>query len=655
MIIGIAKGPGETPNEYTFVTPDTERRVKTSEFVYYEAEVDGKLRKILGRVIRRIPLRLYPDSFLAQPEVDPAQVAALVGYHGVAGDTEESSPDDDSASARATSTAELFEIHVSIMGYHDENLSAFVNPRIPPRIGWKIYIAADEYLANVLSRVAFDWQNGQAAPGGAYVGSLLSRPDFNSSQPASIIPAQAGSPETSVGANAENGTIQAQSGGVPIVLDVRSITATHMAIIAGTGAGKSYLASVLIEEMMKPINRASILVVDPHGEYDTLEQIRNEDAFRADDGYKANVKTVPQDQVKIRVSELTQFDLRFLLGAQYGLTGPMEHVLGNVLDRLKKEREDKTPWTKNDLFAALEYMQAGEDGAESDSADYSHASGNPSAADGDEDLSFLDIAGTSKRPSAGANADPQMPSSARAVNWRLRSLFNEAPNFDDVDSINLQEIFRPGLCSVLQLNEIDRRQQQVIVAVLLRMVWKARMNAEKEIGKPTDRLDYPVFILLEEAHHFAPANEDVVTTNILKTILAEGRKFGVGVGLISQRPGKLDSDVLSQCMTQFLLRIVNEYDQNSVAAAVESASHDLLAELPALSKGQAIMAGAAVNSTLSIRVRKRITEHGGKEPDAPSKWHSFFSEEEQRRRQVDASGLPDGPALGLSNVYRKSR
>ena len=80
MIIGIAKGPGETPNEYTFVTPDTERRVKTSEFVYYEADVDGVQRQILGRVIRRIPLRLYPDSFLAHPEVDPAQMAALVGY-----------------------------------------------------------------------------------------------------------------------------------------------------------------------------------------------------------------------------------------------------------------------------------------------------------------------------------------------------------------------------------------------------------------------------------------------------------------------------------------------------------------------------------------------------------------------------------------------
>ena len=620
MIIGIAKGPGETPNEYTFVTPDTERRVKTSEFVYYEADVDGVQRQILGRVIRRIPLRLYPDSFLAHPEVDPAQMAALVGYANTNATAEENHEE-------GAASAELFEIHVSIMGYHDAQLSAFVNPRIPPRIGWKIYLAPDDALAEVLNRVAFDWDRAEAQSGGAYVGSLLSRPAFNP---------QADRPD-----------------GVPVVLDVRSITATHMAIIAGTGAGKSYLASVLIEEMMKSINRASILVIDPHGEYDTLEEIRNAGEFSANDGYKAEVKTVPQDQVKIRVSDLTFYDMRFLLGAQFGLTGPMEYALRLALDRVEGDRKDKTAWTTNDLYAALEYMQNGDDEPESDGFRHSRESGNPSSDDGN--LAWLDAAGKSEPQGTRAKPDVQMRGSARALDWRLKSLFAESPNFDNIESIDLHDVFRPGLCSVLQLNEIDRRQQQVIVAVLLRMVWKARMNAAKGIGAPQDRLDYPVFILLEEAHHFAPANEDVVTTSILKTILAEGRKFGVGVGLISQRPGKLDSDVLSQCMTQFLLRIVNEYDQSSVAAAVESASHDLLAELPALSKGQAIVAGAAVNTPLSIRVRQRITRHGGIEPDAPSEWRSYFAEDAQRRREVDASGLPEGPPRGRSNLFYKSR
>ena len=58
-------------------------------------------------------------------------------------------------------------------------------------------------------------------------------------------------------------------GEVPIAIDLRAVTSTHLAIIASTGSGKSYLAGVLTEELMAPHNRAATLIVDPHGEYDT--------------------------------------------------------------------------------------------------------------------------------------------------------------------------------------------------------------------------------------------------------------------------------------------------------------------------------------------------------------------------------------------------
>ncbi|HYY41276.1 MAG TPA: ATP-binding protein, partial [Pyrinomonadaceae bacterium] len=110
----------------------------------------------------------------------------------------------------------------------------------------------------------------------------------------------------------------------------------------------------------------------------------------------------------------------------------------------------------------------------------------------------------------------------------------------------------------------------------------------------------------EEAHRFAPAGQTVVSTNILKQILSEGRKFGVGIGLITQRPGKLDQDVLSQCMTQVIMRIVNPIDQDTVAKSVEGAGRQLLQELPALTKGQAVISGVGVNMPVMCRVRERI-------------------------------------------------
>ena len=146
-------------------------------------------------------------------------------------------------------------------------------------------------------------------------------------------------------------------------------------------------------------------------------------------------------------------------------------------------------------------------------------------------------------------------------------------------------------------------------------------------------------MLIEEAHHFAPHGDEVVSTQILKQILAEGRKFGVGVGLISQRPGKLDADVLSQCLTQCIMRIVNEVDQQSVRAAVEGVGRELLDSLPALSKGQAIIAGAAVNTPVICRVRQRITPHGGESKDAPAEWRSYHGAQAAAEREREGAIL----------------
>ncbi|HEY9888715.1 MAG TPA: ATP-binding protein, partial [Candidatus Obscuribacterales bacterium] len=133
----------------------------------------------------------------------------------------------------------------------------------------------------------------------------------------------------------------------------------------------------------------------------------------------------------------------------------------------------------------------------------------------------------------------------------------------------------------------------------------------------------------------APSHEPARCKQVLRTILSEGRKFGMGVGLITQRPGKLDSDVLSQCMSQFLMRIVNPVDQESLKYGVEAAGRDLLKELPALTKGQVIISGACVNTPVLCQVRKRLTQHGGETMDAPQDWQKYFQAHHKRDRTIE--------------------
>src|SRR5436309_948947 len=545
--VGITKGPGETTHEYTFVSRDDRQELKNGEYVYYELSdpdqpgLNGSIaptQRVLGRIMKRIPLQLYPDTFLGEPEIAPRQVAAMVGYHSL--------------------TYELFELNVAIMGYYDSVTGSFINPWIPPQSGKQIFLADDQMLASILSR------KRDKDAGSATIGSLLTRPP----------------------------------GAVPIVLSVKDLVSTHLAIIASTGAGKSYLASVIIEELMQPRNKACILIIDPHGEYSTLDQIANAPQFEESGdgrgrGYRAEVRVYKPDQVKVRISSLNMGDMRQLLPE---MTEKQQYLLSRALRKVYETKRG-TPWTVADLKAAIKSV---------------------SKQKGDDDSEGADDSST-----------------VHALTWRVDQRFVDSFTFDDMEHLDLPEIFKPGQCTILQLNEVDERDQQVVVATLLRRLNKARMDTERgKVHSGESYLPYPVFVLLEEAHHFAPSGTEVVSTAILKQVLAEGRKFGIGVALISQRPGKLDADVLSQCQTQCIMRIVNEIDQKSVAAAIEGVGRDLLDNLPALSKGQVIIAGAAVNTPMICRVRRRITRHGGESKDAPDMWQKYFSSEalESRRR-----------------------
>ena len=576
--VGITKGPGETIHEYMFISRDDDRLLKNGEYVYYELEDDatnGALagaggapsradatggnggaglrlagrgaRRVLGRILRRDPVQLFPDTFLSEPGVSPAEVAALVGYD--------------------QRTSDLFELHVAIMGYYDTTLGSFVNPWIPPSSGTPIYLADDVWLSGVLSRKT------AGAQGSAFIGSLLTRP----------------------------------TGAVPIVLDVKDVVSTHLAIIASTGAGKSYLASVIIEEMMRAYNRAAVLVIDPHGEYSTLQELANHDEFGEGDSasgangrpaarrprYHAETRIYHHDQVKVRLATLELGDLRYLLP---NMTDKQHHFLGRAYDALRRAKHGQ-PWTAEELKRAVS-----------------------------------DVA----RDKNEESGDDSGNSTVAALHWKIDERFGENNMvFDPHSHLDLREILRPGQCTVLQINEVDERDQQVIVATLLRRIYRARMDTERgKVHEGDERhLPYPAFVLIEEAHHFAPHGGEVVTTNILKQVLAEGRKFGIGVGLISQRPGKLDADVLSQCLTQCIMRIVNVVDQQSVAAAVEGVGRELLENLPALSKGQAIISGAAVNTPVICRVRPRVTPHGGESKDAPDEWRRYFADDAVANRE----------------------
>ena len=540
FLTGTVKGPGELPHEYLFITKDNEK-TRIGEFVYYTARDSDENRQIIGTIKGRRLVRNLPDAFLSDPNTPPSLVSSLIGLDGEA--------------------CEIYEIQVETIGFFDKTVNDFNNPRIPPNPGDAIYLASSETLSQMLS------PKKNADIGSAHIGSLLTR----------------------------------KNGEVPVVLSIKDVVSTHLAILASTGSGKSYTAGVLVEELMNQYNRAAVLIVDPHGEYHTMQSIQGNEQFFGADGYKPEVKIFTPDKIKVRFSTLTEADVKYLLPE--GTSDKMAHFLAQAFtslrERLKAERKQDYAYAYHDLRDEVTAQKFG-------SENQKDAGGNVSSIDG--------------------------------LLWRMDSRFGKPDSiFTASEHIELNELFKPGRCTILQLSDIEQHEQQVIVGALLRRVNKARMSIVRE-ETPKERgdfVDYPVFTLLEEAHRFAPAGTSVVSTNILKQILSEGRKFGVGIGLITQRPGKLDQDVLSQCMTQIIMRIVNPIDQQTVAQSVEGAGRAMLAELPALTKGQAVISGVGINTPVMCRIRSRLTAHGGETFDAPTEWQKWHSSGEQSKREMD--------------------
>ncbi len=543
-VIGTVKGPGEN-NQYVFITA-AHQVVKIGEFVYYEIpdiETESRTEKgrplqILGKISALRLIDHLPDRIFADPEISPETIAALVGF--------------------TYNNPEIYEVTVDVMGYFHSTLG-FMNPRRTPAPGARVHLASDRCLIETLNKR----QRGEM--GSAEVGSLLLRPQ----------------------------------GAVPVVLDIKELVSTHMAILAGTGSGKSYTAGVLVEELLRPYNRAAVLIFDPHGEYDTLAAIQGHPAFRGEDGYEAKAKVLTPADIRIRISSLDYADIVALLPQ---MSDRQQSILSKAFGILKKHRSGDYRWDMRDLISAVEEADRQVDD------------------DGNEKLG----------------------SSASALTWKLEGI-ERSEYFHRFEHLAPKDLFQPGQVTVLQMNAISQDEQQVICAALLRQVNLARMDTHRDrISKDDENyLPYPVFVLLEEAHRFAPAHDPSRCKAVLRTILSEGRKFGIGVGLITQRPGKLDADILSQCMSQFIMRIINPVDQDSLKYGVESAGRDLLKELPALTKGQVIISGMCVNSPVLCKVRQRITRHGGETLNAPALWMNYF-----QPHHVEARKSDDAPPLG---------
>ena len=406
---------------------------------------------------------------------------------------------------------------------------------------------------------------------------------------------------------------------VPVYLDVNKLVTEHMAILAMTGSGKSYTVGRVIERLVA-LNNGTVVVFDPHGEYGRALQGGNlqfGDHFDTED--ERDAKSLPEIKkmfeklqkanagIKIYTPQIDTFRQKYanknnVLALQFdkfemddiseilpGLTEPQQRVL-DVAIRYWRTVETVEPRDINKLRYFL--------------------------GDGiDEVKNWDDL--------SSAEAQALNGRSAAVASMKLSRVLNEAQSFYSSDLSGPTDIYemigRPsdkkGRLVVIDLQGLSDTAKQVICGLLSSEILRAASSK-------TDKTR-PAFLVYEEGHNFAPAGGKAVSHRIIKKIAGEGRKFGVGFCIVSQRPSKLDADVTSQCNTLITMRLKNPDDQRFITKASDMVSKADLEELPSLSTGEALICGRSIPAPLLVKVGPKALVHGGESPEVLNVWGSF--------------------------------
>jgi len=179
------------------------------------------------------------------------------------------------------------------------------------------------------------------------------------------------------------------------------------------------------------------------------------------------------------------------------------------------------------------------------------------------------------------------------------NLFGKIPN------PNLKSIVKPGHLIIVDLSSLLSLRKKQIIAYWL---------ATRLLDLRRKNLISPFILMLEEAHQFCPesSQESALSKSAIETIAREGRKFFALLGLVSQRPVRLSTTVLSQCNSQVILRVTNPYDLKHIGETSEGIDKAALDSITTLDVGEALFIGESVRLPTFAKIRKRAITPSGK-------------------------------------------
>ncbi len=424
-----------------------------------------------------------------------------------------------------------------------------------------------------------------------------------------------------------------------IVAKVRTddLLSKHFAIIGSTGSGKSCTVALVLQAILDGSPQGHVVLFDPHNEYsksfgDRAEVIDNESLdlplWMFD--FVETIELLTSDiEDQAREEEEVLHDVLLKAKRLYDRSVSNNDVSSQVkLDDIESELQRAThisldspvPYRIRDVIKLLD-----------------HYMGKL------ENNSNLGPYKRLKRRIASLMADP-----------RYKFIFKNQASPRPIEDI-IGRVFRIPVAgkpiSILDFSGIPSEALNIVVSVVSRLAFELATWSERKI---------PILLVCEEAHRYIPRDKSLgfhSTRRIIARIAKEGRKYGVSLAIVSQRPSELEPSTLSQCSTIFSMRLSNEVDQNFVRAAVPDGAADLLSFLPSLGTAETMVFGEAVNlpmrvilNTLAAEYRPHsssavFTDLWKRDTTSPAFMEDVFKRWRSRSLTVDGQKTPPTAAM----------
>lgn len=415
---------------------------------------------------------------------------------------------------------------------------------------------------------------------------------------------------------------------ISALIDINKLITRHGAIVGTTGTGKSTTVASLISALSdsEKYPSARIIILDIHGEYGH--------AFKG----KANIFKVGADKnahLQERELHIPFWALNFeeLTKVSFGdFTNEKDKsaLIERIISYKEKSLEvhprkgvtketlsvdSPVPFSLHqlwfDLWGDTFFTYYSDGGKKPEKANWAY----------EKDNNNNDLVGDAEsalpprfRPPKNVANDPekiQLGNSPLNIRGQLETVGSKLriPRYDflfhpgpfspdlsgqvhaDLDSLVKDWIGSEKPISILDLSGVPIDILNTIVGVLLRVLYDGLFWARRLSQGGRHR---PLLVVMEEAHNYLNSNSKGIASQVVQRIVKEGRKYGIGALIVSQRPSEIDSTILSQCGTFFALRLANATDRGHISSALPDSLDGLTNMLPILRTGEAIIVGEAV-------------------------------------------------------------